>query len=508
MDLSLNGNRRFTELSSCLPGALAVDPLVRSMVDEGGLKVSENAIWLLIVAVREYVAITLKKTIIRSEAITGSQQVVFSALDTIDLFPKRKHKEKRSIATPCVSQANPNPKSRGCITALEIASILCARPSYSSIGGFESHLAYERCIQSSFDQVQTTSQAELDLVCHHISSNIENRGRSKRKASAVSRIDDSKNVVFVPPVFESSHQSLEIAKVDTAPHLASSLSQPHVSRSHAMRRSPGMGRGAKDLAALKARASTGNEVSQDSSPTLELRKAGTPEPPVPALDSSLAGKSNSCGMALSLPLPFVAPTQQVLNQIPVLPQKIVPVDTQLHVFPKSPKPSLPYLAKVDKVPMIAQPQELTVLQASTSPMPLPVTECLQEASISNNEFNATNSSPPRGIGGARGRGFGVKNLAAMRARSSSDKEEESTPPPGGNGSEQPGNPDDTSKPAALPEENAPQSPRENGGNPTGKLQHVDKSNRNSEQALTMSNAGDSERESSNEEVTQFATTAM
>ena len=508
MDLSLNRNRRLTDHSSCLPGALAIDPVVRFMVEEGGLKVSENAIWLLVVAVREYVATTLKKTITRSKSISESQLLAFSVPDTIDLFPKRKYKDKKSTATPCVLQANSNPKPRGCITSLDIASVLCARPSYSPIGGLESHLAYERCIQSSYVQVHTTSQAECDLVCQYIFSSIENRGKSKRQVAAVSRNDDSKNAIFIPPVFESSNLSLKITKDDTALHQASPPYQPHVSRSHAMRRSPGMGRGAKDLAALKARASTGTEATKDSSPTLDVRKAATPEPPVLPHESSSIHNANS-SIASSLPLVFVAPTQQVRKQVLILPQYIAHVETQSQVFPMIPKPSVPTLAKHDEGPMTSQPLVLPVLQASKSQIPLPVTECLEDVSTCNEELNSSNSSPPRGIGGARGRGFGVKNLAAMRARSSSDKEESSTPPPGGNDSEQLGNPVETSKLAAVSENNA-QSPCENGGNQVGKLHYDDSSNRNSDELLTLSisNTSEFESERNHEEAAQYATTAL
>jgi hypothetical protein len=49
---------------SCrLPGALDIDPLVRKLASRSGVKVSDNAVWLIIVAVREYSSSLLKKII-------------------------------------------------------------------------------------------------------------------------------------------------------------------------------------------------------------------------------------------------------------------------------------------------------------------------------------------------------------------------------------------------------------------------------------------------------------
>ena len=53
---------------SCrLPGALYIDPLVCKLTSRSGVKVSDNAVWMIIVAVREYLSSILKKIIANDE---------------------------------------------------------------------------------------------------------------------------------------------------------------------------------------------------------------------------------------------------------------------------------------------------------------------------------------------------------------------------------------------------------------------------------------------------------
>ena len=49
--------------SSCIPGALVVDPMVRDTVDASGMKISDNAMWLLTVAMKEHIKNILNDSI-------------------------------------------------------------------------------------------------------------------------------------------------------------------------------------------------------------------------------------------------------------------------------------------------------------------------------------------------------------------------------------------------------------------------------------------------------------
>jgi hypothetical protein len=59
--------------SSLIPGALVVDPLVRDMVQEGGMRVTENAIWLRVMAMKEHTKNILKNAILHKEAVEKGQ---------------------------------------------------------------------------------------------------------------------------------------------------------------------------------------------------------------------------------------------------------------------------------------------------------------------------------------------------------------------------------------------------------------------------------------------------
>jgi hypothetical protein len=471
-DLTLNGNKRFNERSSCIPGALVVDPLVRSLVEEGGLKVAENAIWLMVIAVREYIKSTMKKAIAHSQAIAGPHEVGFSGREHIDLAPKLKSKEKKIAAGPVASQLfSSNPNQRGCITALDIASLLGARPSLSSVGGVESHLAYERCLISSFGPMQTTAQEELDLVCQHISSIIERNGRIKRIFSVISKNSDSKDSVFAPPLSDSSppfkKPKVEASVKTTTPPPTHS----HVSRSHALRRSPGLGRGAKNLAALKARSSstgneTGNKDALTAPETEKLLTTGQPEAlPIP-MPISVADISKGDESTPSLPPDSVRPAQQE-NTRTVAP-------TQSHVTPIRTKPDLPdlvALAKAHKPP------------PTQAGIPSEVADHAKEG-VTVAEESESSNPPPGGLRGARGRGFGVKNLAAMRSRSSTVNESPS--PTGENAPEKSETPEEAPKPAVTSENNTSNCVRDNGGKQLGKLQQMEASKRQTEQEVPKS----------------------
>jgi hypothetical protein len=65
--------KRIESSCSWIPGALVIDPLVRDMVQEGGMRVTENAIWLLVVAMKEHTKNILKNAISHKEAVEKGQ---------------------------------------------------------------------------------------------------------------------------------------------------------------------------------------------------------------------------------------------------------------------------------------------------------------------------------------------------------------------------------------------------------------------------------------------------
>jgi hypothetical protein len=422
----------------------------------------------MVIAVREYIKSTMKKAIAHSQAIAGPRELGFSGREHIDLGPKLKSKEKKSAAERVASQQfSSNANQPGCITALDIASLLGARLSFSSVGGGESHLAYERCLTSSFGPMQTTAQEELDLVCQHVSSLVERNGRTKRILSGISNNIDSKDSVFTPPLSDSS-PPLKKVKVETVSKSDTPPPTHRVSASNALRRSPGLGRGAKNLAALKARSSTGNEIGNIdalAAPEAEtLVTTGQPEAlpmPISVPDKSKGDKSDQ-----STPPDSIATVEEVTAR--------TPAPAQSHAMPTRTMPDLPDPAA------LAPPHQLSaVSQAGTALIPSKVTDHEREGVYFAEEPESSNPAPV-----PRGRGSGVKNLAAMRSRSATNVNESSSPiretPP-----EKSQTPGEAPNSAVTSEKNPSNCVRED-GKQLGKLEQLEPSKRQTEQELPKS----------------------
>jgi len=430
IDFPPNRNPSFIEISSCLPGALIVDPLVRSMVEDSGLKVSENAIWLMIVATREYITSLLKGTISNRQVFSRRRLLVSPIREDVEQFNMGMSKRNNDEVLAPKLQPEKRLDKLDCITALDIASFLSTRPSYSTVGGIESHLAYERCLQSSFGPRQTSSLDEFNLVCQQISVGIERTARNKRKVTGVYQTSDTKDLIFLPPIAEAKK-----SKVETTSRSATPFSpQPRVSQSNSQRSSPGMGRGAKDLAALKARVVTVNSASNAPSAAVDDRHASAQGPPVPVqlLNSGSADVSTQVGsVPIDRPV-FGTHGQQFLPQHLVLPTQMAPAPGQPQVMPMRPKPSLPDLAILVKGPMHAAPKQ----EPAVANRPVEVGDRVNNATFADEESESANSKAA-GISSrvGRGRGFGVKNLAAIRAKSSTVCDDSTIPPSSGVGLE-------------------------------------------------------------------------
>jgi hypothetical protein len=311
------------------------------------MKVSETAIWVLVVAVREYVRSLLNDTItnlesVASEHLLGALECSQCAVRSGNIGKKKatdsatdaKQYGLNGNGVVRINQATG--QKRLAISSLDIAATLnrTRMAPEGSLAGSVQPLAYERCYHASFNG----NFAPLPPAFGSVQSFIVDSIQSASKKPKHEWRDTT-------PVAAAHPDSLNVAE----------SSRKAISGSS---RSPtgGLGMEAKNLAALKARAAAVVVAPAPESIPIAL---------VPVIAS----------------VPLTAPVLAIAPAPPTVPQTTAATDTK-----SAGQPSL-----------VAGDNGATV--AVIQPKPV--------------EDHRPPSIPPRG----RGRGFGVKNLAAMRARS-------------------------------------------------------------------------------------------
>ena len=230
-----------------IPGALVIDPRVRQIADAAGMKTSENAIWLLVVALKEFTATVLGDTLSTMKAMeTGliprqpsirPRILPKKAMKSDIIVSKKKPAEDRKLATKC-------------ITPLDIHVTAMGIPSGSkSLGGCFSRTTLEQSLISCFDSsIVVGGNAFQDV--------------KKFVVSAVSSCETVKS------------------KAETAvpQQLSRSRSESNVNDNR-LQESPsnkGHGHGGKDLASLKARSSISKaSLGLESASALAMDMAGS-----------------------------------------------------------------------------------------------------------------------------------------------------------------------------------------------------------------------------------------
>ncbi|GKY93465.1 hypothetical protein MPSEU_000314000 [Mayamaea pseudoterrestris] len=294
--------------SSRLPGALVVDPYVRSLCTSKNMKVSENAVWLLVIAIKHFAADCLTQALEASRTVEDLQLSLPDEHTSLNLGDTRKFSTEHARCPH--KQQRSEQKCR--LGAADFHSLLFGMPFKQSVVNSHSRVAFEGSLHSSLDQYAGQDISGMDIVKRFLTDKLS---------------------VFTPA--QEKHQP-------STPAIVSSVACPALSeeRTSTPVASGGLGRGAKDLASLKA-------------------KTSKPEAP---------GKITS---------PFATATEDAA---------------------------------------IARP-----LSSETAPI----------AAIADaNDTPFTSSPGDKSDGGKqsgrRGKGFGVKNLAAMRARSVTSTTDENT----------------------------------------------------------------------------------
>ena len=155
--------------SSCIPGALVVDPMVRDTVDASGMKISDNAMWLLTVAMKEHIKNILNDSIEYKKGLKKGE-----------LFPQAIHQpnvlasysnKNRKVTKGRTSAASLENGRKKMISSIDLFAALNMLPSGkpSSIGGSVSRISLEQTFLSGFNSLIAFSAA-LKAALYPLSS--------------------------------------------------------------------------------------------------------------------------------------------------------------------------------------------------------------------------------------------------------------------------------------------------------------------------------------------------
>eukprot|EP00980_Cylindrotheca_fusiformis_P010328 scaffold2299_cov131-Cylindrotheca_fusiformis.AAC.15 len=368
--------------SSSIPGALVIDPLVREMAERSNMRVSENAVWLLIIAAREHTKTVLKNAITcKTDVEQGEVPATFlqypRVLAGLKNASKRDMVPEKQDRPPLADNIQGKFQSRKVVSSIDILASSASMPSGSSasLGGSVSSTALERCLYSSFDSSPFVPGPDFSNVQSYIVKEITSLARERKhqlpvpsedKHGQTPQMNETKQLpsisssgsrtqavaeevaqpgIVLPPSVQQPPPRPQQPKSVTAPHtmvVPNATLVPGASVAEKKEEKPvvGLGRGAKNLAALMQRAA----------PKPDLEPAATPSTNTTA---QLKGRAEN------------------------------PTTAQNKVNTSS------------KVSDSGSKEDIDELGVSTG-------------------------------SGRRGKGFGSKNLAALRARSSGQKNEESS----------------------------------------------------------------------------------
>lgn len=211
-------------------GTLSIDPKVRNAASKEGLTPSGNAVWLLVIAAREYAMTILKSsTEIKRSAILGKHsRVPLPRPHTLSYKPKPGEANKK-LSTPKANAATRGSASAGPlrITAFDVHTMATQLPmgAATSLAGTVSRQSFETTLMNTVDSgVGLGVGVGFESLRHFVASRI-----NAQVAQAAS--DTSRKIVT-----QEDRKS------------------PH----------GGLGKGAKDLAALRARSSFISKSDGDS----------------------------------------------------------------------------------------------------------------------------------------------------------------------------------------------------------------------------------------------------
>jgi hypothetical protein len=345
--------------STRISGAMIIDPHVRKLAESSNMKITEHAVWLLVVAVREFSTSLLNKTLSTSHAVDAGR--VPPRLTRSFALPQNAWTAEEKDDLP---NSSPSISPLKCITSSDIHAVIANLPtSFRTLSGSVSRPVFERSLHSSFCGTLVMGGSAFDDVKQYIVSMVTPSESKRSTPHAETSVPPS----IIPPI-QVTHSGS-----NTAEELLKGRKSP-LTR--------GLGRGAKDLAALKARATSITIKTEIDGPNIT-------DPEVKAsIPASVLTKAEATEwMGATKPTPHHPSSTIPENSAEILDTEIEPS----HQIPTS-----------NETPFSGQNLRQT-----------------SESSVASVADHASNSSEAKSIGTSskKGKGHGVKNLAAMRARS-------------------------------------------------------------------------------------------
>ena len=236
--------------------------MVRGIVHDDGFKVSESAVWLLVVAVRQYVASLLKRTISNLESVATNQSL--PAIEFSQCAMRSGNMYKKGTPDSSTETKEAGTKRRR-ITPLDVATVLNAggMGEEGLLGGSALRLAVERCSFASYDESQLFLSPGFDSVQSFIAESINLESKKPKHEwldpdpAAERTLDD----------ISPSSSQLNEKDTDQIPSKSSPLP------------AGGLGREAKNLAMLKARAAAAAAAANSDAASASSARAIDGKPP-------------------------------------------------------------------------------------------------------------------------------------------------------------------------------------------------------------------------------------
>jgi hypothetical protein len=378
-------------VSAALPGAIVIDPVVREIVQSQGMKISENAVWLFVVAVKEFAKSIVNKAVQSKEAIRKHRVRPYSPLQAILSKPNAKAKQtaskKDSSDKKSSVKGNLELEQNNVISVADLSLVAGTMPmsSIDSLGGTVSRLSFERCTFAPLNTTQILKGVAFDDVHSFLTTQLWAASLERQKALKVQGFTSKSSASQKPSISDVQHEAATAKKDDFSvpkPPTKTNTTVPDGSTARSLiprlgrgGKNLGLGRGAKNLAALMARTAA-----------VAANRSSTPAPAThqssgsaPAVTASVTAQDRFASAADG------APTSTSINL------STTALSTAAASVVPAPAPAL--------APSLAPSASTTATAPATD----------QPAATPEKKGN-----PNQVV--RRGRGLGKKNLAFMRAR--------------------------------------------------------------------------------------------
>jgi len=430
--------------SSCIPGALVVDPMLRETVEAGGMKVTDNAMWLLTVALKEHIKNILSHSIEFKKCLKKGE-VYPQAIHYPNVLASNSNKNRKISKGRSSSNSLDNGRKKR-INSIDLFAALNMLPSGqpSSIGGSISRMSLEQTFLSGFNSmpsfdtgnafkdVQSFMSSTLtDMAKHHKPD--EKRPKpshtkaAKSSTSGVKAASQQEEVktptarqVAVPSSANTSESIATPIPSLESPPLMQSLSPavvPTPVLDSTTPKTEGSTEKQKDVTTSTVNATGSSQVAEN-------------KPSIQPTDVVNPVRNQTTGGVSSKPVAQRSGAGRGAKNLAALMARATETTSSEQGEDTSTKPEKPSSEK----PTQQQQQQQQQQQPTVDP-PKQVSNPPNngESSKPSNAQATTSSSAPRQsivpVRRGKGKGFGSKDLAAMRARSMT-----STQPEGSNDS--------------------------------------------------------------------------